>query len=330
MAHISQELGIASFDAFEQSWPEWATCRARVEATLAEDLGGPLERARWILAMREQTQKSQRKHALAVKARAAKQMREQLGDDDQLALKMATGTEAAAFMLCDEDNKPMPDQHFSVSIRRRLRHTNPGCRLGNCLHKGARGAVCNRQLTRDGGHHAAICRLAGGPIKRHNGIRDTLKAWMAKYNISALTEQVVAHWSSQEDGDAILDLVFTHPELGEIYIDVSVCDAAFPGAPRDNWWALERRERAKHGCYPGPGLYPFVLDTRGRWGREADALIRLILRAIPEEQRIPALLDCRLMVARSMQMAVAGQILTAAVPPGSLRATAPRRAWRRG
>ena len=72
MPTYQKSWGTVSFDAFEQAWPAWAACREKVEGILEEDLGGPLERARWILAMRGQPQRSQRKHALAVKARTAK------------------------------------------------------------------------------------------------------------------------------------------------------------------------------------------------------------------------------------------------------------------
>ena len=53
---------------------------------------------------------------------------------------------------------------------------------------------------------------------------------------------------------AILDLALTHPVLGQIFVDASVVDCAYAGAPRDNWWGLVRREQAKHIRYPGSGL----------------------------------------------------------------------------
>ena len=131
---------------------------------------------------------------------------------------------------------------------------------------------------------------------------------------------------------ALLDVALTHPQHGQIFVDVSVVDAAFTNAPRDHWWALARRERAKHNRYPGNGLYPFVLDARGRWGREADAFVRTILNMIPQEQHSRAIQRCRSLVSRALQMAVADALLSASYAPGDAnrgRAQRPR-IWRRG
>ena len=82
-------------------------------------------------------------------------------------------------------------------------------------------------------------------------------------------------------------------------------------------FVLERRERAKHTRYPGPGLFAFVLDVRGRWGKEAHSFCQAALAVLPREQRPDALARCRRLVSRALQMAVADQLLTAAArPPG--------------
>ncbi len=60
-------------------------------------------------------------------------------------------------------------------------------------------------------------------------------------------------------------------------MDVSVVGgAALQGTTAH--WSLAWREQQKQRRFPGNGLYPVVVDTRGRWGREANAWILLMIR----------------------------------------------------
>ena len=99
-----------------------------------------------------------------------------------------------------------------------------------------------------------------------------------------------------------------------VAVDVSVTDMAAKAAEGGNAWrhALARRERRKHNRYPGPELVPFVLDVRGRWGQEAEAWLRRVLRrtAAPADRAEQA--DaCRYAVAAALQAACAEQIASA-------------------
>ena len=65
---------------------------------------------------------------------------------------------------------------------------------------------------------------------------------------------------------------------------------------------IQRREKSKHTRYPGLGLYPFVLDTRGKWGREAQAMVQALTIDMDPEERRKALQCCRYTVARALQL----------------------------
>lgn len=75
---------------------------------------------------------------------------------------------------------------------------------------------------------------------------------------------------------------------------------------------IQRREKAKHTRYPVPGLYPFVLDTRGKRVREAQALVQAVTVDMDPEERRKAVRSCRHMVARALQLSVADQLVSLA------------------
>ena len=72
--------------------------------------------------------------------------------------------------------------------------------------------------------------------------------------------------------------------------------------------ALARKERKKHTRYPGPELVPFVVDVRGRWGREAEAWMRRVAKRVPADHRGEAVRACRYEVSLALQAAVAEQL----------------------
>ena len=147
---------------------------------------------------------------------------------------------------------------------------------------------------------------------RHGAIRDTLADWLRDdLALAAQTEQEVPRWHTQRER-AILDVVYAGPSANTIKMDVSVVDGATTHrGVRQAKWCLARREKAKHTRYPGPGLVPFVLDTRGRWGHEATAWLRAVVRHIPHETRAEAMAKCRYRVSVALQRGVAGQVWSA-------------------
>ena len=69
---------------------------------------------------------------------------------------------------------------------------------------------------------------------------------------------------------------------------MSVVTTVTQGAGRGALRGIERRERKKHLRYPGRGLFPFVLDVRGKWGREVHALVQAMVGSLPKEKRADA------------------------------------------
>lgn len=151
-------------------------------------------------------------------------------------------------------------------------------------------------------------------MRRHNAVRDALAGWLQSLKLPVAREQAVPRWH-REGEQAILDLVYRDPRLGDMCVDVSIVDSAYIGAPRSAPMALQRREVAKHRRYPGHGLVPFVMDTRGRWGREAVAWVQNVTSGFPDAERLEAVRQCRIQLGRALQLTVADQVLEAVRPP---------------
>ena len=99
-------------------------------------------------------------------------------------------------------------------------------------------------------------------------------------------------------------------------MDVSITDGAELARRRRPWrYALERRGRKKHRRYPGPGFRPFVVDVGGRWGREALAWLRRVLRRAERGERGEAARNCRAVVAAALQTQCVVQLCTAHAEP---------------
>ena len=149
-------------------------------------------------------------------------------------------------------------------------------------------------------------------MRRHNAIRDALHQWpKGPLSINARTEQEVTKWNTPEE-NAILDIVYRCPRLGEIAVDISVVDSVFSGASSQASNQLHRREQAKHRRYPGPGLFAFVVDTRGRWAKEATAFVQTVISKLDPPERLEALRQCRRTVSFALQSSIAEQLMSAA------------------
>ena len=149
-------------------------------------------------------------------------------------------------------------------------------------------------------------------IIRHNRIRDVLADWLRSQGIGANTEQAVPDWHTVRE-QAILDVAYFDSRHGERFLDVAVL-AAHTHKGLAAQIRLERHERKKHTRYPGARLIPFVLDVRGRWGKEACAWARAMVRRLPKIDRAPTLQDLRWRVSPALQLAVAEQCLRALRP----------------
>ena len=58
-----------------------------------------------------------------------------------------------------------------------------------------------------------------------------------------------------------------------------------------------------------------MLDVRGKWGREAHALVQAMVGSLPKEKRADAVRSCRRAIAVALQTGVANQIHSAGTPP---------------
>ena len=117
----------------------------------------------------------------------------------------------------------------------------------------------------------------GGPVRRHNAIRDAVTQWLREIGHHAQVEQVIQEWHSEEAGEAVLDVVYHRGIHGRVCLDISLVNSTAEAAHGRPFKAtLQRRERAKHRRYPFQGLVPFVLDVNGRWGNEAETAFSLL------------------------------------------------------
>ena len=149
--------------------------------------------------------------------------------------------------------------------------------------------------------------------KRHGDINDAICELLEDIGRTPDKEQEVPRWNTADER-ARLDIVLTDARLGEVCIDVSVVATITSDAGRGVLRGIERREKRKHNRYPGRGLYPVVVDVRGKWGKEAHALIQAMAGSLPREKRAEAIRACRRKVAVALQAGIANHIHSAGKP----------------
>ena len=310
---LSQALGVESWTEFALLCPQWKQAAAQQDLKLAELTGKPLSPTRWEDAFERPQLKTQRVHSRAAADSHQKTWFAALPPEDQDRTHLASGYGAGAFLTPPEGEPPVDDKYFKVAVRRRLRCPTlvPQQSL-TCCHRSRDGRPCGAVLPADNGHHAVCCSRGGGTVARHGAVRDTLAAWLRDdLGLSVHTEQEVPRWHTARER-AVLDLVYAGPAANTVKMDVSVVDGATTHrGVRQAKWCLARRERTKHHRYPGPGLVPFVLDTRGRWGHEAMAWLRAVARTVPQDLRADAMARCRYKVSVALQRGVADQVWSA-------------------
>ena len=222
----------------------------------------------------------------------------------QGCIQSCEGKEASAFLDPPEGAQPIPDECARVAIRLRLYAASPVEGASpTCQNTIQGGRCCSCDCLDDHGHHALTCRLGGGVQTRHNRIRDELRDWLKAQGVGASTEQAVPAWDTPRER-AVLDVAYMDSVRGARFSDVAVLAAhSHRGVPAQT--RLERHERKKHVRYPGPHLVPFVVDVRGRWGKEAQAWARAMILRLPAEDRALAMQDLRWRISRALQIAVA-------------------------
>ena len=182
----------------------------------------------------------------------------------------------------------MPDEHFLVALRLRLRIPH----AGHVATQPAEHEKCSHIYAQSGNrcghdadsrcHHALTCNVGGGVDHRHNAVRDWLAQWLRSVSGQRiLEEQFVPKWDrvvrrGNEDviERARLDLVFADRQGRRTYADIVIPTASSDTpelvrsrAARDGA-AAARAEDGKRLRYPGPDLVPFAVEALGRPGTE--------------------------------------------------------------
>jgi len=256
---------------------------------------------------------------------------------DSARLHACASAEGAVLFRPPLDTEPIPDPHMKIwlkmrlgfddvvqrasptclNVSRRFAVTSSGGHGCGSLASGTQAAddrrVCGVPMMEgnakgDGAKHAVTCTLGGGVMLRHDGLRDGVHDWMQTIEIAPRKEQNVPEWDTPEER-AVLDLVYRNPTGVIEYLDVSVIAAA-TRTSASAAQLLARREQKKHKRYPGENLIPFVVDIRGKWGREAIAWSKGMLRPLMPEERAEAAHRLRWEVAKAVSMAVGEQVLT--------------------
>ncbi len=198
----------------------------------------------------------------------------------------------------------------------------PAGGTGVCHHPRAnkrvgKPVICGYVHGDDGGDHPLKCKVGGGDNVRHDAVMDELHGWITDRGIQAQREQDIPKWHTPQEKTR-LDISYTGGRLGNVCVDVSVVAASSNLSPKQSIKALERREKIKHARYQGPGLFAFVLDARGRWGKEANAFMQSVVGSLPAAERAEAVKECRRRVSRTLQFATAEQLLSAAARPPAI------------
>ena len=225
--------------------------------------------------------------------------------DDQVDLRSAGGQGGAFLRPPTQPAHLMPDDHFVVATRLRLRVPHPA-RLGRC----AGDQVCSHRYVRtqtqcggildSRGLHSLLCKVGGGVDRRHNSIRDCLAEVIRDFTgQTATTELFVPRWDRvvQVDGEdtierARLDVAFNNCRGQRVYLDVVVATAGTtnPEMARSraarNGAAAARAADGKRLRYPGPDLVPFAVEALGRAGRDAVAFLRSLAPSDPESRSV--------------------------------------------
>ena len=198
----------------------------------------------------------------------------------------------------DEQPKPMPDQHFVVSLRDRLRLAV--CPDGaTCQHRREDGSLCGQPLDARG-KHAVKCEVGRSRTGRHDSLRDFTASFHPKVTgFVTATEQRVSAWDKVDPAtgvleEARLDVATRDGATGrKIFVDASVTCAHCGYGPRQqaragkDGVAAADVVRAKRRRYPPSGgeLVPLVFEAGGRPADETVAFVRSWGAGLDEVER---------------------------------------------
>ena len=219
------------------------------------------------------------------------------------------------FLQTVGEEKTLGNEHFTTAVRRRLLIAEPVPEWGNkCNHRNKDG-ICGAFMGADHGRHACSCKLGGGIVERHDDVKNEVAEWLrTEVNIKCKTEQVIPEWgrintTTNAWEDAKLDIIYNDERGARICLDVAVVDGS--ETVGNSKTALSRREANKHRRYPAANLFPFVVDTRGKWGNEALAWTKAVLKNVDPEEKGKLVRSLRVRVSVALQRSVADLMICA-------------------
>ena len=162
---VAKSLGVNSWEGFRSRCGPLASTIADAETKLLADSGGNLQPVDWIGLLSEPKAKLQSFLSAGLQKQRLSVLRDSLSEDDQVDLRTAGGPGAGGFcevpvLFEDEQPKTMPNQHFIISLKDRLRLSvcPPGA---TCQHRRRNGTLCGQPLDQ-WGKHALKCEVPRG------------------------------------------------------------------------------------------------------------------------------------------------------------------------
>ena len=183
---VADSLGVNSWEGFRSRCGPLASTIDDAETKLLADSGGNLQPVDWIGLLSEPKAKLQSFLSAGLQKQRLSELRASLSEDDQVDLRTAGGPGAGGFcevpvLFEDEQPKTMPDQHFIISLKDRLRL--PVCPPGaTCQHRRRNGTLCGQPLD-PRGKHALKCEVGPTREARHDSMRDFTAVFHPKVSV---------------------------------------------------------------------------------------------------------------------------------------------------
>ena len=267
------------------------------------DSAGFLQPVDWVALLAEPKAKLQTFWSAKLQELRVEALRSSLSQDDQVDLQSAGGPGAGGFLEVpvlfeDAAPKPMPDKHFQLMLRDRLRL--PVCPAGaTCQHRRRDGTLCGHPLD-SRGKHALKCEVGPTREARHDAVRDFTAEFHPKVSgFVAVKEQRVTAWDRVNTRTGLLEEarldVATRDAAGghPIFVDACVTCAHSGYEPtqraraRKAGVAAAAAVRGKRSRYPPSGgeLVPLVFEAGGRPADETVAFVRSWASQVDEAER---------------------------------------------
>ena len=302
--------------ALWEVWPALAAALRKADEGQLELSGARPDPDRWQQRMEGREGRSQREYTSMARDQAWKHYKHLCSADQLTAIEAAAGPSAGAWLDITEGAMPLADHAWRQAVLRRLNYqilpVEKPCQL-----RTRQGVACRQRMCLKA-FHALICPVGPMMTARHDAVKAALLGWIHGQGVSALAEQIVPHWRAKDGTEARLDIVYTAGPRGTVYIDVTITCCTHANREGQPWQdvatRLLRREITKHHRYPGPGLVPFVVDTNGRWGPEAEVWLKGFLNRLHKDERGPARRLLRAKIAEALHSSIADQITLASLP----------------